>query len=289
MSNRKDRVSATRGMTRRDMLQRTAALAVAGPALNALLSGQPRFAHAAQACLTIPSEAMKQDLNISCAYAASPPALDEVAFTMETENLMALCYGGDLMQDKMVWSEKFGVCVANLAVPGNEGITGRWVEKWESSPDGKTWTFHLRNGIMSWAGNEMTAEDIRWTWERAFHMKSLRFFFATAMFLKSPDDVKVVDRYTVRFHLDKPCTIVLKLMCMNYYGGPFDSVEAKKHATPADPYAKEWLRNHDAGFGPYHVVKNVPRQELVLDRNPNYQPRPPIKDVTPRDDPPASR
>lgn len=220
--------------------------------------------------LTLPPEAQSQDLTLTAAYAASPPSLDETAFTMETENMMALLYGGDLMQYKMIQDPRTGVWAADMARQGDEGVTGRWADRWESSADGKTWTFHLRPNIRSWAGNEMTSEDIKWTWQRAFEMKSLRFFFATVMKLRSPDDVEVVDRYTVRFHLQEPCTLMLKLLSMDYYGGIFDSVEAKKHATPSDPWAKEWLKDHDAGFGPYHVVRNIPGQEIELARNPNY-------------------
>src|SRR5207247_11205847 len=51
---------------------------------------------AAEDCLAPPPK--NQDLTLVDAYAASPPAVDEVAFTMENENLMALTYGGDLVQ-----------------------------------------------------------------------------------------------------------------------------------------------------------------------------------------------
>ena len=83
----------------------------------------------------------------------------------------------------------------------------------------------------------------------------------------------------MRFHLQKPSPVILKLMAMSYYGGPFDATEAKKHATAGDPWAKDWLKSNDAGFGPYHIVKNIPGQEMELTRNENYQPRPPIKRI----------
>jgi len=253
----------------------------AEPATQAPTQSGPATPVSGQAydCLIIPAEALRQDLTLTAAYAASPPAVDEVAFTMETENLMALTYGGDLMQYKPVWNDEFKICVADMAAPGDSGVIGRWAERWEESPDGLTWTFHLKPGIRSWAGNEMTAEDIKWTWDRAFEMKSLRFFFGTVMSLAGPESVEVVDKYIVRFHLQRRCTVMLKLLAMGYYGGPFDSAEAKKHTTPDDPWAKNWLKDHDAGFGPYHIVKNIPGQELELERNPYYQPRPPIKRI----------
>jgi peptide/nickel transport system substrate-binding protein len=265
-------------LSRRDLLHR-AALTVTGAGLGMLASGMPEaFAEAAD-CLGIPADASQQNLTLTAAYAASPPAVDEIAFTMETENMMALTYAGDLMQYRPVWDAKFKVCAADMAAPGDQGVIGRWAEKWERGSDGLTWTFTLKKGIKSAAGNEMTADDFKWTWQRAFEMRSLRFFFATVMFLQSADDVEVVDKYTLRFHPKKLCTDFLKLLAMGYYGGPFDAVEAKKHATASDPWAKEWLKNNTAGFGPYRLTRNVPGQALELERNEHYQPLPPVKRI----------
>ena len=143
----------------------------------------------------------------------------------------------------------------------------------------QTWTFDIRPGIKSWAGNETTSADIKWTWERAFEMKAVCYFFAKVMFLDKPDDIEVLGKYTVKFNLQKPSPVILKLMAMSYYGGPFDVTEVKKHATATDPWAKEWLKSNDAGFGPYHIVKNIPGQEMELTRNENYEPKPPIKRI----------
>ena len=122
---------------------------------------------AADSCETVPADKSDAGYTLTAAYAASPPAVDEIAFTMETENLLALTYGGDLMQYKPLPSGTPGIYVAAMNAPGNEGVIGRWVDKWEGSEDFKTWTFHIRPGIKSWAGNEMTAADIVWTWQRA--------------------------------------------------------------------------------------------------------------------------
>ena len=51
---------------------------------------------------SVPADKSAAGYTLTAAYAASPPAVDEVAFTMETENMLALCYAGDLMQYKPV-------------------------------------------------------------------------------------------------------------------------------------------------------------------------------------------
>ena len=75
-------------------------------------------AMAADSCETVPADKSAMDYTFTAAYAASPPAIDEVAFTMEVENLMALTYGGDFMQYKPVSGQSPGVCVADMGGPG---------------------------------------------------------------------------------------------------------------------------------------------------------------------------
>lgn len=247
------------------------------------------FGAAAAACLAFASPAAlaqqvecgaapptDQDLTLVAAYAASPPAVDEVAFTMETENIMANVYGGDLVQYKPVYWSDHKVCGAGTNQEGPKQVTGRWAESWSESEDGKTWTFKLRKGIKSYAGNEMTCADLQWSWARGVEMKSVKFFFTKVMLLEKAEDVTCPDPYTVQFKIKDRNPLFLQLLAMNYYGGPFDSTEAKKHATAADPWAKEWLKSNTAGFGPYHMERHVSGEELILVRNPNYQPRPAV-------------
>ncbi len=108
---------------------------------------------------------------------------------METENLMALTYGRDLVQYKPIWYPDHKVCGAGVSLPGDQAVMGRWAESWSSSADGTVWTFWLKKGVKSYAGNEMTCEDIRWSWARAYEMKGVKFFFAQVIGLASPEDV----------------------------------------------------------------------------------------------------
>lgn len=40
-------------------------------------------------------------------------------------------------------------------------------KSWEQSPDGKTYTFHLQSGVKWHDGGEFTAQDVKWSWDRA--------------------------------------------------------------------------------------------------------------------------
>ena len=50
----------------------------------------------------------------------------------------------------------------------------------------------------------------------------------------------------------------------------YDATEAKKHATSADPWAKDWLGKNSATFGPYKVTQFTPGQVVVFEVNPHY-------------------
>src|SRR5471032_1892860 len=45
-------------------------------------------------------------------------------------------------------------------------------EKWDISPDGKTYTFHLRTGVKFHNGREFVADDVKYSLERALSPKT---------------------------------------------------------------------------------------------------------------------
>ncbi len=55
-----------------------------------------------------------------------------------------------------------------LVVKDNDGnISPRLAKSWEASPDGKTWTFTLRDGLSFHNGRKITAKDVVYTFKRA--------------------------------------------------------------------------------------------------------------------------
>lgn len=58
-------------------------------------------------------------------------------------------------------------CDSLLATTADGKEAGALAERWEVSPDGKAITFHLRRGVRFQNGRELTADDVRYSWERA--------------------------------------------------------------------------------------------------------------------------
>jgi peptide/nickel transport system substrate-binding protein len=123
--------------------------------------------------------------------------------------------------------------------------------RWTPSNDYRTWTFTLRRGVISNRGNELTAESVRWSWERVYHLQKVGYWRSNYLAgLRSIDDLEVLDDYTLRFNLGRsnPEFAEYTSFATNNI---FDAVAAKPHATPDDPWSVEWLSDNIAGFGAF--------------------------------------
>ncbi|MFO1349432.1 MAG: ABC transporter substrate-binding protein [Gammaproteobacteria bacterium] len=205
------------------------------------------------------------------AVPATPASIDgEQALTAEGEMMMANIHGGDLFSYKIIENPQYKVQEVDLKATGDKGVDGLLAESWEMGPDGKSITIKLKQGVKSPYGNEFSAADYKWAWERRFEMKAVGKFVGDVLGIDGAKAVEVVDDHTVRVALRGPSPIFFKLLAQNYYGGPFDATEVKKHASDKDPWGKEFLRTHSAGYGPYHVEKVTPGSETILVANPNW-------------------
>ena len=142
-------------------------------------------------------------------------------------------------------------------------------ESWEISDDGSVYTFHLRDGVMSDFGNQMTAEDVRWSLEKSLSGFTTGAFWVSLGGLTSIDQVEVVDDLTIRISGlfgDK----LLPALGSGWLA-IYDSTEVQKYATEEDPYANEWLNQNAAGYGPYRVESFGPGgDEVILEARENY-------------------
>ena len=158
----------------------------------------------------------------------------------------------------------------NLVVYGKKMVDGQMkndpatvkphlAESWKISPDGKTWVFKLREGIKSPYGNELTADDVEWSWSKSFAQKRTGNFIAR---VSNVIGVKALSKYEVEFTLSAPSSIFLKALTL-YVPGIYDSTEVKKHATTEDPWALKWMQSNTAGFGAYHLETLRPDDQAV--------------------------
>src|SRR5262245_20319295 len=131
-------------------------------------------------------------------------------------------------------------------------------ESWTMSKDGRTWDFVLRKGIRFHNGEPITAEDVKFSFER---YKGA----GAPLFRERVREVQVVDPGRVRFQLSDPWPDF-----MTFYG---TSASGAAWVVPKKYFEKvgeEGFRRTPIGAGPYKFVSFQPGIELVLEAFDDY-------------------
>ena len=202
---------------------------------------------------------MAQADTLSIAFADVPQGLDGDAIKAYTQPVVVQVYEPLVRYKKVIGDD--GTAKIDLTA-----FEGALAESWTVSEDGKTVVFKLREGVKSPYGNELTADDVEWSWAKSFAQKRTGNFIAS---VTNVDSVKAISDYEVQFNLKAPSPLLLPALTL-YVPGIYDSTEMKAHATAEDPWALKFIEAHTAGFGPYTVDSVVPGQAAVLVANPNY-------------------
>ncbi|MDF2442360.1 MAG: peptide/nickel transport system substrate-binding protein [Subtercola sp.] len=150
---------------------------------------------------------------------------------------------------------------------------GVLAESYDLSADNTTVTFHLRQGVMSEHGNEFTANDVLWSYERKFGSDTSIVKYVTAPALTDPDkQFTVIDKYTISLTVPSSGSMFTMLSVLaDVTGQLYDSTYLKENATPDDPWATKWSTGRtDFMMGAYRVESMVEGSETVLVANPGY-------------------
>ena len=132
-------------------------------------------------------------------------------------------------------------------------------ERWESSADGKTWTFHLRRGVQFHGGfGEMTADDVVFSLGKAAVAATSAF----AADFRAFERVEAVDSHTVRITLRENVPSLLGLLT-NYSGGFIVSRRAVQER--GDAFARSPI-----GTGPFALDRVTPNQSAELVAHAQY-------------------
>jgi len=140
-----------------------------------------------------------------------------------------------------------------------------FAESFESDDSGKVWTLKLKQGVTFPSGNELTAQDVKWSKDRAFAAQSNVAGIYRLIGLTEADQVEVVDDYTVTFTQAYASALTPQIQAISLY--VFDSTEVKKHATDDDEWAKDWVAKNPQSGGYYNVETATDGQEIVLTAN----------------------
>ncbi len=180
--------------------------------------------------------------------------------------------------------EAFGLSLLTydrLVSFGRKQIDGKWVfdldtirgelaERFDVSADGLKFTFHLRRDAKFHDGTPVTAEDVKWSLDRAVTSKSLAVGQMLTGSITSADQFRVVDAHTFEMTLPKPDKLALPNLA-TIYPIIINSKLAKSKATAEDPWAQEWMKSNTAGSGAYVIESFRPGETTILRRNEDWK------------------
>ena len=142
-------------------------------------------------------------------------------------------------------------------MPGNQR-TPSLAESWSESEDGLTYEFKLRQGVTFHNGDPLTAEDVKFSFDRYRGQSA-------PLFREKVKAVEIVDPLRVRFHLKEPWPDF-----MTFYSSMSASagwVVPKKYV---ERVGDDGFKKHPIGAGPYKFVSQKEGIELVLEAYEGY-------------------
>jgi oligopeptide transport system substrate-binding protein len=162
----------------------------------------------------------------------------------------------------------------------NDPVTSRAIpglaERWEISPDGCVYTFHLRDNLMWSPGDPITADDVVYSWLRALNPLTAAEYAGQLFYVKNGEaylngkikdpgrvGVHALDLKTVRVELNHPTPFFLDLCAFQTL-----AVVPRKLI---DKYGEDWMRARPLPTsGPYLLDQWRLNDKIRLVKNPYY-------------------
>jgi peptide/nickel transport system substrate-binding protein len=136
-------------------------------------------------------------------------------------------------------------------------IVGDAAESYERIGE-TTYVFRLRRGIVWHHGRDLTADDVRYTFERILDPKTGSTRRSVWLII---DRIETPDRFTVRFITRRPFAPFLRYMATPDFSAIIPRELVERYGD---------LQQHMSGTGPFMLDRFVPENVVVLKRNPRY-------------------
>lgn len=166
--------------------------------------------------------------------------------TLDPQRTTWVDIGNNIAYDTLVSRDESGKIVPNLA------------ESWEISPDGKVWTFKLRQGAKFHSGAPVNAAAVKATYDRLLAKETAS---PVAYMLGPVTAIDVVDELSVKLTFSEPYA-------------PLWAPLTTAYLAPYDPtvLASEGLKfgEKPSGAGPYKFKERTRGSSLTYVKNPDY-------------------
>ena len=262
------------GFSRRRFLGMMAGATAVGGLLSACGGGEDGGEAAGTGAAPGAAETKTPANTLVVAAPGTPSTLDsEFDVNIQTTDAIGMLYDSLIQFKAIPDPENPNVLREDLSIHDDEpygwAVEGKLADSWELSSDGTTATFTLKQGIKSNWGNELTANDVKWTWDRKFAQMAVGGFFLGVLGITDPEAIRVESDYVVSFTTPKPNAVLLTMM-VNLYNPIFDATKLQEIHDSGDQWAVEFLKNNHAGFGPYTLKELTRGSQAVFEARSDY-------------------
>jgi len=187
-----------------------------------------------------------------------------IRYTMTTSPKIDPCVGSDLASTSVILN-----MYDTLVFPRHDGSMAPHVAtEWSVSDDRLVWEFKLRDDVKFHSGNSLTAADVVYTMDRLTTIGEGYGY----LFRGRVKETKALDKNTVQFTLSKPYGPFISTLTRLYL---LDSKLLRENQAGGDygengDYSKSFLLDHDAGSGPYRLVKIQVGSHLLAEKFDGY-------------------
>jgi ABC-type transport system substrate-binding protein len=137
-------------------------------------------------------------------------------------------------------------------------------QRWEISPDGKKYTFHLRKGVKFHDGADFTAEDVKATYDRIARPPKGVVIPRTPLFA-TVGDIVVVNPHTIEFRLTEARP---KAYMLGAFASGWNIIVRKKTLEENQGNLRQVMAY--PGTGPFKHVSRKDKEVWIMERNPSY-------------------
>jgi ABC-type transport system substrate-binding protein len=137
-------------------------------------------------------------------------------------------------------------------------------QRWEISPDGKKYTFHLRKGVKFHDGADFTAEDVKATYDRIVRPPKGVVIPRTPLF-STVGDIVVVDPHKIEFRLTEARP---KAFMLGAFASGWNIIVRKKTLDDNGGNLRQ-VMNYP-GTGPFRHVSRKDKEVWNMERFPDY-------------------
>jgi ABC-type transport system substrate-binding protein len=188
----------------------------------------------------------------------SPPV---VVVPTGTINIAVTDFGYE-STDPNYHESQWGWCMYDQLISWDEhgNYTGAIALDWSVSPDGNTWTFHIRQGVKFHNGDPLTAADVKFSVDRFGSDNSTNPWSTYLSTKYNKASSAVIDDYTFQYVTNHPEPALIipfaqtRILPKNY----FENV------------GQDYFRAHPVGSGPWKFVEHTADTSFTMEANTDY-------------------